>query len=141
MNTKDTGIAITFEKGVSLAYIEQYAKEIRRAAVAIDFLLKEGAYVTEEDERYKELYAWWVNKFNRRPLCKYHIDARSVKRIRPYWSEFDKEVYRTAFQVAVFAGYAVEVSRPEGENYSAKYYALRSLNENKSQPLQYTEDV
>jgi len=137
MNNHVTGNGITMEMGAILATIEEAAKEIRRAGVLIGNLLNERDFlVSQEEERYLELYEWWAKKF-RRPLCKNHINARSIKSISTYGSTYGKEVYRTALKAAIFAGYAVEVPRPKGERFNAKYYVLFL----KPKPLQYLGGV
>lgn len=79
-------------------------------------------------QRYDELYAWWENKFERRPLTKTNIDE-SVPEIRPERTNYGKETYRKTLDEAIAKSLAELTTTPEGgsRNSKATYYILRKI--------------
>ena len=90
------------------------------------------------EQRYMELYAWWEDKFNRRPLAKSNIGDAQAKEIRPAGTSYGKGSYQNALQAAVDDGYAVKVPAPAdgSTNSKAEYYTLFSLEDDSSLILQ-----
>lgn len=82
------------------------------------------------EQRYAELFAWWQEQWESRPITKTNIDEH-YKEIRPKETTYGKETYKKALQAAFDGGCAVRVSPPEGasKNSKAEYYTLRSLSE------------
>jgi len=92
-------------------------------------------------ELYKQLYDWWVNVRESKPLAKTNINDKNVKIIRPNGTNYGKLKYQEALEWAIENKFATEASAPKGgsQKPDAKFYILSQLPDLKERFFDYDD--
>lgn len=101
------------------------------------FLISDKGVPTEVDievtaievleERYIEMYNWFVEVWKEKPLTRTNI-RQHYQKMRPEGTTHNKEKYIEALEVAIEEGYAVPIEHKTGNNTNSKFFILKPLD-------------
>ncbi len=107
----------------------QYMELTKNGAIIERFPSTDMRAISEQ--RYIELYAWWITKWGSKPLTKTNIDDSTAADIRPDKTKHGKSTYRAALDWAIQHGHASQIAAPEygSKNSLSKYYRLTKIEQ------------